>query len=185
MKTIVFVTSNKGKAREAHRILEGFSVEVKNIDLPEAKHLTPEKLVELKAKDAFALVKRPVVVDDTGLFVKGFKDYPGLHSKDVLNEIGLKGFVKKCAGKKAYFSCLVGYCDGRKAQLFKGVCQGKISSEIARSRIPSLPYLSVFIPDGFDKPVSEFSKRELEEEWFEKNHRQKAFSKLKVFLGGN
>jgi XTP/dITP diphosphohydrolase len=182
LKTLLFVTSNKGKANEVKRIVKKLKVKVVALDLPEDKTLPHEKLVVKKARDAFTKIGKPVVVEDTGLFVQGFADYPGLKSRDVLLEEGLQGFLKKCAGKKAFFRCVVGYCDGKNVRLFKGVCRGKIGRKISSKSVSFLPYLSVFIPAGFSKSVSEFSKEDLASKWTAANHRAKAFKKLEFFL---
>ena len=76
MKTIVFVTSNKGKAWEVKKILKRLTVKVKPIDLDEAKHLSHENLVRKKARDAFKAIRKPVVVESYGrtYVVSGHKE---------------------------------------------------------------------------------------------------------------
>ncbi|HIH20002.1 TPA: hypothetical protein HA244_01920 [Candidatus Micrarchaeota archaeon] len=182
MKTIIFVTSNKGKTQEVKKILKGLRVSVKPIDLREAKHFTHEQLVRKKAKDAFKIVGKPVVIEDTGLFVEGFKNYPGLRSREVIEKIGLKKFARKCGGHRAFFRTIAAYCDGNRLVLFKGICQGKIAKAVFQRKIPHLPFLGVFVPKGESKPVAAFSKKELEKFLVETNHRAKAFRKFEKWF---
>ncbi|MFH1056682.1 MAG: non-canonical purine NTP pyrophosphatase [Candidatus Micrarchaeota archaeon] len=181
---IVFVTTNKGKAAEVRRIMRKTRVSVKPLELVEKKHLTHEELARAKAKDAFRKLGIPVVVEDTGLFVEGFKNYPGLRSRNVVENLGMGGFAKKCGGRKAFFRTIAAYCDGRRVMLFKGVCRGEIAEKPSRKSIAHLPYLRVFIPNGFSKPVAGFSKRELEDFLHNWNHRSIAFKKLEIWLWG-
>ncbi|HLC38157.1 MAG TPA: non-canonical purine NTP pyrophosphatase, partial [Candidatus Norongarragalinales archaeon] len=81
MKTVLFATSNRGKAKEVKRIMKKLNVKIIPLDLHEDKTLSHEQLVVRKAWDAFEKTGKPVVVEDTGLFVEGFKGYPGLNSK--------------------------------------------------------------------------------------------------------
>lgn len=178
MKTIFFVTTNKGKAREVKAILKGFRVVVKSVELHEAKHLTHEQLVKRKARDAFKAVGKPVFVEDTGLFVEGFKEYPGLRSREVYEKLGLEGFVKKCGGRKAFFRTVVGYCNGKKTVIAgKAICRGRISKRVEKKAFGGLPYLRVFIPEGHGVPVAAFGKKDFDLFFTKLNHRAKAFRK--------
>ena len=182
MKSIVFVTTNKGKAREVKKIIEKIEVKIVGLELREKKHLSHEKLVQAKAKHAFELVGKPVVVEDTGIFVEGFKDYPGLRSREVFEKIGFRGFLEKCGGRKAFFRTIAGFYDGKRMVLFKGICKGRIGRKVEGRKIEGLPFLNVFIPNGFSKPVAAFSKKDLEKFLFKTNHRAKAFKKFEKWF---
>ncbi|MEM4254865.1 MAG: non-canonical purine NTP pyrophosphatase [Candidatus Norongarragalinales archaeon] len=185
MKKIIFVTTNKGKADEVCKIMRGFKVSVKSLSLREDYSLPHEKLVTAKARHAFELLGKPLVVEDTILLVDGFKGYPGLKTKDEYQRLGLEGFLKKCGGRNAVFRTLAAFFDGRAVKLFEGNCEGRISKApgVVRAGVnPHLPFLRVFIPDGFEVPVSEFSKKNFEKFMFERNHRAKAFKKLAKWL---
>ena len=183
LKTIIFVTTNKGKAREVKAILKGFRVVVKRVELHEAKYLPHEQLVKRKARDAFKAVGKPVFVEDTGLFVQGFGGYPGLRSREVYEKLGLEGFVKKCGGRNAFFRTVVGYCDGKRVAIVgKAVCRGRIAKSVEKRAFGGLPYLRVFIPDGYSVPVAAFSKKDFDLFFTKLNHRAKAFRKLAAWL---
>lgn len=179
------MTSNKGKAREVKGILRKSRIRVKivSLDLKEAKHLSHKQLAVRKARDAFARVGKPVIIEDTGLFVEGFKGYPGLKSREVYEKLGLEGFVRKCGGRKAFFRTVIGYCDGKRSFVMAtGECRGKIALSVEKRRFAGLPYLRVFIPAGFSKPVAAFSKRDFNAFFTRLNHRAKAFLKLEKWV---
>lgn len=181
---MVFVTSNRGKAREVRKIVKKIRLVVKPLSLDEDYSLSHEKLAIGKAKHAFAILQKPVVVEDTILQVSGFRDYPGLKTKEVYQELGLEGFVKKCCGRNASFTTIAVYYDGKKARVFIGTSRGKISNYVGRETIRGLPFLRVFVLPRDKLVVSELPEKEFDKYFLEVNHRAKAFRKFEKWLMG-
>jgi len=76
--------------------------------------------------------------------------------------------------RTAKFVCvLTSFLKGGKKIVSKGECNGKIAKEI--KKLGGLTYSPVFIPDGYNVPMSELSAEEYENAH---NHRDKAFSQL-------
>ncbi len=73
---LLFVTGNAGKAREVAAIL-GTAVERLDLELPEIQALDVAEVVRHKAATAFARAGRPVVVEDTGLYLDALGGLPG------------------------------------------------------------------------------------------------------------
>ena len=71
MKTITFVTSNKGKVREFKKII-GDSFRLEHIEMPyrELRSDEPEEIAKLAAKQLAEKLNKAVVVEDSGLFIK-------------------------------------------------------------------------------------------------------------------
>jgi XTP/dITP diphosphohydrolase len=180
---ISFITTNKNKASEASAILKEFDIQVEhtNIDYPEDKEGTIQKLVTKAIKPLTEQLKKPVVIEDTGLFFDAYKNYPGLFAKTVYESIGFKGIQKllENESRKAHFLLVVGYCEpGKGPVLFEGRLHGTIKENIFEAIDPVFPYDTLFIPESFDKPICEMSMGE-------KNaisHRGKAFRKLGEYL---
>lgn len=185
MKTIVFVTTNKGKAGEVKKILKGLRVIITPFELPEDHSLSQEKIAGSKARAAFKLVKKPIIVDDTGFYVRGFKNFPGVKSKEVFKKIGLEGFMKKCGGRKAYALTVAAYYDGKKMHLFKGTCKGNIPKAASEKMNPNLPYWSCFVPLGSKLVVADFSRKDVHNFLSKESHRAKAFKKFKKWFVEN
>ena len=77
MKELYLITGNKSKFEEAREILKDTDIELKQekIDLIEIQSIEQEQVVIDKAEQAFQKLKKPVLVDDTGIF---FEEYISL-----------------------------------------------------------------------------------------------------------
>lgn len=73
---LFFVTGNEGKMMEAQRIL-GFPIEIVKFDLEEIQSLDLAEIVRHKVLQAYQIVKKPVFVDDVGLYVSAWNGFPG------------------------------------------------------------------------------------------------------------
>lgn len=65
MTTIVFITGNQGKADYLANFLD-FPVEHIKLDLDELQSMDLRVIVEHKIRQAYAIVKKPVIVEDVG-----------------------------------------------------------------------------------------------------------------------
>lgn len=175
-KTVYFITGNKSKFKEAKLILNGhINLVQKDLKLNETRTLDQEQVVLEKAKQAFQKLKKPVLVDDTGIYFEAYKNFPGTYTKTLFQSLGFKGVERLLNGnRKAQFKTLVCYTDGKNTKVFSGVWKGKIARKISRMFNPDWEYNSIFIPAGCKRPLSEISFSERSK----KSHRRKAFNKL-------
>jgi len=179
MKKIYFLSSNKEKIKEVKLHLKKFGIDVigKRVEITENEFKTQEQIAKEKAVQASKLVKKSVIVEDTGLYLLAYKHFPGIHAKFVFNGIGLKGILKLLKGKdrKAYFKTIVSYCKpGENPIIFTGVCKGKISENIREPVTPKVPYDSIFIANGEKRTFSQMTK----EEKARYSHRAKAVERF-------
>src|ERR1035437_608722 len=84
---LTLVTGSKNKAIAVQKIL-GFPIEVEEIDLEEIQSNDLEKITLHKTQEAFEKIKKPVIVDDVGLYVEALNDFPGPLVKWVLKSGG-------------------------------------------------------------------------------------------------
>jgi len=166
-ETLVFVSSNKNKARELEQIL-GVKIATKSVPLNEIQSLDPSEVAVQKAEDAFAQITKPLIVEDTGLFVDGkFGALVKFFSNEDLIKIGL--------GKTATAVSVFAYADGSHLFVAKGEIKGKIVEPRGSNGFGFDP---IFQPDGYDKTFAEMTSEE-------KNRismRRKAIEQLKVVL---
>jgi XTP/dITP diphosphohydrolase len=115
----VFVTGNKGKVARLELALglycrsgyEGSSSDLENerdgcsvlvdqvdLDIPEIQADTVREVALRKALDAFAVLKRPLVVHDCGLTIAALGDWPGPYTKNANDKLGTEGLLKLLAG---------------------------------------------------------------------------------------
>lgn len=178
---IYFVTSNEGKVREFKQILEPkIKVEHILINYPELRSDDPEEIAQLAAKQLADIIKKPVVVEDSGLFIKSLNGFPGTNSAYIHKRIGLKGILKLMEGikdREAEYRSAVGYCEsGKEPVSFLGVEKGKIANKIRGNF--GFGHDPIFIPEGNKKTYGE-----MKDYTKAKKFRRRAVLKLVEFLG--
>ena len=178
---IYFCTGNKHKLKEYKNILEATGIKVKRISakITEIQANKLEDVAKEKVKIAFEKVRKPLFVEDAGLFIEALNGFPGVYSAYVLKTIGNQGILKLLNGIKnrnAYFKAVIAFVDeNQKIHLFKGRCKGKIAYNI-RGNL-GFGFDPIFIPEGYNKTFAQDS--ELKNEV---SHRKKAIEKFVNFL---
>ncbi len=184
---INFITGNLNKVKEGNIIVNELcnnriSLNHLKIDYPEIQG-TLEEVSEYGAKYVYNIIKKPLIVEDSGLFIKSLNNFPGTYSKFVQNTIGNNGILKLLNdnnNREAYFKTVIGYCDENGVKLFSGVVNGNISNKILEGNY-GFAYDSIFIPKGYKKSFSQISTNEKSKI----SHRRKAFEELCKFLNNN
>ncbi|MCD6522931.1 MAG: XTP/dITP diphosphatase [Candidatus Diapherotrites archaeon] len=172
-----FITSNKNKVEEARKILG--DIRWKRMDVPEIQSNTIEEIAKESARYAFSRIKKPLFVEDAGLFMKALAGFPGPYSKYVYNTIGCKGIIKLMRGvqtRDAEFRAAVAYADKRgRIHVFVGRVNGTIATSERGNH--GFGFDPIFIPRNKKKTFAQ------DPEYKAKiSHRTKALLKLKAFL---
>lgn len=178
MKDIIFITGNENKLREAKQIL-GIGIVSKNLDIKEIQDVDLEGVIKDKLRNAYKLIKKPVMVEDTGLFLKALNGFPGALIKLLLSRIGREGIVKllkEFDDKDVVAKCAVGFTkDGKDLKVFIGEAEGLIVNPKGESGFGWDP---IFQPKGYEKTFAEMSS----EKKNSISHRFKALKKFKDYL---
>lgn len=178
---IVFVTSNQNKVREAEQIL-GMKLESISADVPEIQAIQVREVVEDKAKAAYEKIRRPLIVEDTGLYIESLNGFPGALIKWFLKSVGNAGIcnlLKGVSPRKAYAETCICFYDGKELKTFWGRIDGSITeSPQGETRFGWDP---IFIPEGYKKSFAELGA----EEKNKISMRRKAFLGLKEFLNNS
>ncbi len=164
MKSVFLVTSNLGKVEEISKHLEKFGIKVigKEMEIPEIGD-EQETIAKGKARYAVEMLKMPVIVEDTGLYLDAYKNFPGIRSKFVFQAIGYEGILKLLENKsrKAFFKTVMVYCEpNQEPKIFVGTNNGRMAETVRGISHLRLPYDSIFIPDGDDRTFAEMAKEE-------------------------
>ena len=180
MKNLNFVTRNKDKVREFKAILgDDFEIEQIDIDYGELRSDEPEEIVKEAVKKLASELKKAVVVEDSGLFIKALNDFPGTCSAYVHKRIGLKGILKlmeNIKNRECVYKSAVGYCEpGKEPVSFLGEEEGEVLGEIRGSY--GFGHDPIFIPEG-----STLTYGEMENVETVKKFRRRAIEKLKEYL---
>ena len=166
MKTIYFITSNKGKVLEAKTKLSKLNIKViqKNLGYPEIQADTLEEVALFGVDHLKKRFDSPFILEDAGLFIDSLNGFPGVYSAYVFYRIGCQGILKlmddKCdKDRKATFRSVYVYCEPIKEPvLFFGESKGKISKQILGSH--GFGYDPIFIPDGEKKTFGQMETNE-------------------------
>ena len=115
MKKITYVTGNWAKLASAKQALEPLGYEIDNIKMetPEIQADDVTEVAKYSAKWAAEELKVPVMKNDSGLFVKSLKGFPGVYTHYANDTIGEDGLLKLMEGiedRSAYFKESIAYC---------------------------------------------------------------------------
>lgn len=129
-KLPLYITGNQNKADYLARIL-GVQLAHHKLDLDEIQSADPKEVIEHKARQAYALVKQPVLVEDTSLFFTALNGLPGPFVKFfVTAEDGQNNMCRMLDGfndRSAYASAIYAYYDGVELCTFVGHLEGRIA----------------------------------------------------------
>ncbi|HJJ28565.1 MAG TPA: XTP/dITP diphosphatase [Methanocorpusculum sp.] len=128
---ITVVTGNKNKAAEVAAFFKGIAeVEHAKFDAVEPQSESLEEIARAKADQAYAALKRPLIVDDTGLFIEALGGFPGPFAAYVQDTIGNPGILRLMDGRetrRAYFATVICYRDAEVCETFCGRVDGEIA----------------------------------------------------------
>ncbi len=176
----VFVTSNRGKLREAEAVL-GVALRHRGLDLDEPQSLDLREIVGAKARAAHAVVRGPVLVEDTALELLGLDGFPGPLIRWLLASVGPAGLCTishAFADPRAVARCRVCAFDGWQMVVGEGVVAGSIA-DAPRGR-GGFGWDCVFIPEvGDGRTYAELT----DDEKNAISHRHRAFIALRDALG--
>ncbi|MDD4127296.1 MAG: RdgB/HAM1 family non-canonical purine NTP pyrophosphatase [Methanomicrobium sp.] len=128
---ITVVTGNVNKAKEVASFFAGIAeVGHVKIDLLEMKSDDVGEIAEGKALEAYSILKRPLIVDDTGFYIRSLNGFPGAYAAYVLDTIGMEGILKLMGDKTerdSYFETAIAYADEKGVFVFKGRVEGTVT----------------------------------------------------------
>lgn len=159
---IYFASSNRHKFEEAKSILAGFGLDLKfyRCSLEEVQDERLEKIARHKAREAYSMISKPVIVEDVGLFISSLKGFPGPYSSYVFDTLGNKGLLKLVSrDRTARFRSVIAYCGARdRVMLFSSNVRGRIAGREKGSR---WGYDPIFIPEGHSLTYSQIPDKNL------------------------
>lgn len=178
---ILFISKNDEKRKEIKRIFEECSKElqfdikincVNGIDeikkIKELQEKDIEKVLRYKLSEMYKIVKRPLLVEHTGLELKCLNGYPGsqtqlfwdsLANKDDKNGLAIGESVYRIADSfneyEAKATTYLGFCDGKEIIITKGYVEGQICQPKGDSKFQ---WDVIFKPNNLNKTFAELSE---------------------------
>lgn len=178
MKNLTFITGNQHKADYLARFL-GEKIAHHKLDLDELQSLDAEKVIQHKVRQAYDILKKPVLVEDVTLTIPALGRLPGTLVKWFVEEIGAEGMCRMLDGfsdRTAISVVRYALHDGRRVHIFEGETKGSIGQH-PKGEI-GFGYDPAFIVEGWNKTRGEMSQ----EEYDSTSARFRALHKLKDFL---
>ena len=156
----VFVTSNPDKLAEARR-LAGPRLEGVELDLPEIQSLDMSTVLREKFNEAWRRLKRPLVVEESGLELAALGGFPGPLVKWMLQAAGAERIARigvALGDPRARARCLLLYRDRKGVVLATGLAQGSLVLPPRGDH--GFGFDPVFLPTGGSRTFGELSGAE-------------------------
>lgn len=189
IENLIFITGNPQKAAYLAKWLN-VDIPHQKVALEELQSLDLAAVVTHKAKSAYDIIKKPVLVEDVALTFHALGRLPGTLVKWFLEEIGTEGLCRMMQPfdeKTATASIMYGLFDGKELHTFEGHVKGTVAPEPrfseASSWKMSTSWNSVFIPNGQSSQPKTYGEM-TDEELLPFSHRGQAIAKLRQYLGG-
>jgi XTP/dITP diphosphohydrolase len=153
----------------------GFALERLDLDLPEPQSLEPSEVAEIKVRAAFDRLRRPVLVEDSGLEVIAWGGFPGALVKWLEKSAGLEAIARMLdpfPDRRARAVCAIACFDGTSLVVARGVTEGTIAAAPRGSA--GFGWDPIFVPHGSDATYAEMTPDEKDRV----SHRGRAWAEL-------
>ena len=157
---IYFVTGNADKLREAEQILR-VKLKSAKLELEEIQGLDSDKIAEHKAKQAWSLIQKPLVIWDQSLYIHCLNDFPGPLIKWFWEKVSLEKICQIANFFNDYeisTKTTLTYYDGTRIEHFYGEVYGTIPSKPRGTN--GFAWDPIFIPRGYDRTFAEMTPEE-------------------------
>ncbi len=155
-------------------ILKPYKIGLRHLkqSYPEIRSDEVEEIAREAAKSLFKKIKKPLIVEDSGLFIPSLNNFPGAYSAWVQKKIGNGGILKLLENSKdrsAYFKSCIAFSNGKTEKIFCGEVRGTISEKERGNK--GFGYDPIFVPENETQTFaeSEMLKNRL-------SHRSNAFT---------
>lgn len=175
---LYFATSNRHKVDEASQIL-GFRIKQINLEIDEIQALRVHEVAVEKAKAAYSMLHKPVIVEDTGLYINALGGFPGALVRWLVDAAGTESLCRLAdasSDRSAYAETCVCYADDKGTAVFSGRVDGNVTEKPRGKN--NFGWDTVFMPKGFSKTFGEMTAKEKNKI----SHRMLAFTAFKKHI---
>lgn len=161
------MTTNNGKFREISQQMAQHGIQLEHLKTPypELQAESLEATIIPGLQWLISKFERPVMIDDSGLFVDALRGFPGVFSSHAFKTLGCEGILRLLGDESdrgARFECCVGFmAPGGEPFIAKGVAEGSISTGMRGSG--GFGYDPIFVPEGRAETYAEMSVEEKNE----------------------
>lgn len=169
INTLIYVTGNAFKFDVASKVFMNTSIVLlqKSLDTPEIQSKDVEDVAMYSAKWACKKLNQPVIVTDASFCIEALNGFPGPFIKFVNEWFSVEDYINLMQSKTnrniVVKDCLA-YCEPNKEPVsFTGAYHGKLSDKPGKKSIT--PIEQLFIPEGYNIPISDISDEEKISYW--------------------
>ena len=186
---LIYLTGNRFKFEVAQQALRGLDLvlEQDRRNVPEIQSNSVQEIAEFSAQWASPQIDQPFIVTDSGFYIDALNGFPGPFIKYVNQWFSVEDLLR-LMHNKAYRHIAVNDCLvyvrpisstdeptdkptdesldetlKKPTVSFRGSFKGKIATVPGQNN--GTPIERLFIPDGYDVPISEFSPEEQYNYW--------------------
>lgn len=146
----VFITGNQHKADYLAKLLD-IGLDHQKVELDELQSVDLHGIVAHKAKQAYEIIDRPVLVEDVALDFAALDGLPGPFVKFFVEaDNGLENMCRMLDGfadRRAVARCAFAYYDGERLEIIAGQLGGMIAD--APRGNGGFGWDKIFCPDGY------------------------------------
>ncbi len=134
MHSVYFATTNKEKLLIAQTVCSKFEIKVEqaSADIDEIQGEDPFLIVKDKARRAYELLAKPIVVSDDSWDIPALNGFPGPYMKSINSWFKSEDFLRLMDGVKdrtIVLHQMLAYYDGKTMEVFENDIMGKIIDE--------------------------------------------------------
>jgi non-canonical purine NTP pyrophosphatase (RdgB/HAM1 family) len=186
-----FVTGNSGKFHQLEALTTPLDISLKQIDLNiiEPQEDSVAEIATNKAEQAFKILQKPLVVEDSGLYIEALHGLPGPYIKYMNTHLSLEQILDIMAGKEnraCYWVSTLAYAnenglittfedDTERGFLTKEIYSGELSKK-ARSQ-----FWRIYISGDTGKPLAALTEAEYDSR-MQEIRSQSPFMRFKSWL---
>lgn len=160
--TLHYLTGNRFKFHVAQQALNdtGITLAQNHLTAPEIQNNSVREIAEFSAQWAATRFDQPFVVTDSGFYIDALNGFPGPFIKFVNQWFTVEDLLRLMHNKRfrhvTVHDCLVFSRPNQPLVSFLGQYQGRIATEPGRNS--GTPIERLYIPAGYEMPISEFSE---------------------------
>ena len=160
---VVYVTGNANKAKYFTRMTK-MDIPHMSFDVDEIQSTSISEIVEHKARQAYILAKRPVIVEDTKLSFRVLGALPGPLIKWFFQELGEEGLCRLLDSyndRTAFAGAAIAYFDGVNLKIFERELEGTIAKVPSKNNT-GFGWNTIFVPKGAKTTLADMTEKEFE-----------------------
>lgn len=151
---LIFATSNPHKFQYGYEQmrLQGIELVQKSVDIVEIQSERVEEIARHKAKTAFEMFKKPVIVNDASWSISALSGFPGPYMSSVETWFSTEDFLRLMHGlqdREIVLTEILVFTDGKQTKVFEDSLQGIILNQAqGETDFKSLDPIVSFRSDG-------------------------------------